>query len=156
MKTLIAYFSWSGNTRKLIEEINKSADYEIIRIKRKAPYSLDYNQCAYVEAKEEWEKRTLPEIESVSLDVNSYERILLFFPIWWYTFPMPVGTFVKENLKGYKGEVIIFANSYTNDPKYMVNSFDDLKELNPGLNLKKGLLNKSTEEHILFIEKETK
>lgn len=69
---------------------------------------------------------------------------------------MPVGTFAKDNLKGYKGEVIIFANSYTNDPKYMINSFDDLKELNPGLNLKKGLLNKSTEEHILFIEKETK
>lgn len=154
MKTLIAYFSWSGNTRKLIEEISKSADYEIIRIKRKVPYSLDYNQCAYVEAKEEWEKRTLPEIESVSLDVNSYERILLFFPIWWYTFPMPVGTFVKENLNGYKGEVIIFANSYTNDPKYMANSFDDLKKLNPELNLKKGLLNKSTKEHISFIEKE--
>lgn len=56
MKTLIAYFSWSGNTRKLVEEISMSADYDILRIKRKVPYSLDYNQCAYVEAKEEWEK----------------------------------------------------------------------------------------------------
>ncbi len=156
MKTLIAYFSWSGNTKKIIEEIDKSAKYDVIRIKRMAPYSSDYNQCAYVEAKEEWEKRALPEIEKINLDVNSYEKILLFFPIWWYTIPMPVGTFVKENLNGYKGEVIVFANSYTNDPKYMVNSFDDLKKLNPGLNLKKGLLNKSIEEHISFIEKEIK
>ena len=153
MKTLIAYFSWSGNTKKIIEEISKNAKYDTIRIKRKVPYPLDYNQCAYIVAKNEWKKRTLPEIENINVDMNSYERILLFFPIWWYTFPMPVGTFVKENLKGYKGDVVIFANSYTNDPKYMINSFDDLKKLNPGLNLKKGLLNKSIEEHISFIKK---
>lgn len=106
MKTLIAYFSWSGNTRKLVEEINRSAKYDIIRIKRKIPYSLDYSQCAYVEAKEEWEKRIFREIENISLDLNSYDRILLFFPIWWYTIPMPVGTFVKENLNGYKGKLL--------------------------------------------------
>lgn len=50
---------------------------------------------------------------------------------------MPVGKFVKENLNGYKGEVVIFPNSYTNDPQYMTNSFDDLKKLNPELNLKR-------------------
>ncbi len=156
MKTLIAYFSWSNNTKTLIEEINKKNEYDILRIKRKVPYSSNYNQCAYIEAKEEWEKRTLPEIENIDLDLNSYEKIFLFFPIWWYTIPMPVGTFVKENLNEYKGEIIIFANSYTNDPQYMVNSFNDLKKLNPKLNLKKGLFNKKPEEHILFIEKEIK
>ncbi len=156
MKTLIVYFSWSNHTKKLVEEINSSFDYDVLRIERKVPYSEDYNQCAYVEAKKEWEKRELTEIKEVKSDIHLYDRILLFFPIWWYTFPMPVGTFVKENLKGYEGKVVVFANSYTNDPQYMANSLKDLRELNPKLDIKEGLLNKSVEEHISLIKKEEK
>ena len=156
MKTLIIYFSWSNNTKKLVEEINSKFTYDVVRIERKIPYSSIYDQCAYVEAKEEWEKRLLPEIKEITVDVSLYERILLFFPIWWYTFPMPIGTFVKEGLNGYKGKVIVFANSYTNDPKYMKNSLNDIKQLNPNLNVKVGLLNKSAKEHILLIEAEDK
>ncbi len=156
MKTLIAYFSWSNNTKKLIEEINENFDYDTLRIERKVPYSEDYNQCAYVEAKKEWKERELVEIKDIKLDINSYDRILLFFPIWWYTFPMPIGTFVKKNLEGYKGEVIVFANSYTNDRQYMANSLKDLMELNPKLDIKEGLLNKSAKEHVSLIKKEEK
>lgn len=156
MKTLIVYFSWSNNTKRIVEETNTHFGYDILRIERKVPYSTDYSQCAYVEAKEEWEKRELPELKEIDVDLSLYERILLFFPIWWYTMPMPIGTFVKNNLRGYKGEVIMFANSYTNDPQYMVNSLKDLKEFNGKLNLREGLLNKSVKEHISFIEKENK
>lgn len=76
--------------------------------------------------------------------------------MWWYTFPRVIGTFVKDYLKDYKGEVIVFANSYTNDPKYMENSIVDLKKINKNLNIKEGLLNKSIDEHIEFIKKEIK
>lgn len=156
MKTIIIYFSWSNNTKKLVEEINSKFNYDVVRIERKIPYSSNYEKCAYIEAKEEWEKRLLPEIKEITVDVSLYERILLFFPIWWYTFPMPIGTFVKETLIGYKGKVIVFANSYTNDPKYMRNSLNDIKQLNPNLNVKEGLLNKPVKEHILLIETEDK
>ncbi len=154
MKTLIVYFSWSNNTKKLVEDLNGNFNYDAVRIERKVPYSSDYNQCAYIEAKEEREKRILPEIKDITLDISQYERILLFFPIWWYTFPMPIGTFVKKYLKDYEGKVIIFANSYTDDPQYMTNSLKDLKGLNPKLDIKEGLLNKSVEEHISLIKKE--
>lgn len=156
MKTLIVYFSWSNNTKKLVEDLNGNFNYDAVRIERKVSYSSDYNQCAYIEAKEEWEKRILPEIKDITLDISQYERILLFFPIWWYTFPMSIGTFVKKYLKDYEGKVIIFANSYTDDPQYMTNSLKDLKGLNPKLDIKKGLLNKSVEEHISIIKKENK
>ncbi len=154
MKPLIVYFSWSNNTKKLVKEVNASLGYTTLRIERKVPYSNDYTQCAYVEAKEEWEKRTLPEIKDIALDLHSYDSILLFFPIWWYTIPMGVGTFLKNSLNGYKGKVILFANSYTDDPQYIDNSYADLKKLNPDLNLVKGLQNKSVAEHISFIGKE--
>ena len=115
------------------------------------PYSEDYNTCAYVEAKDEVEKRLTPEIKSINLDFNCYDKILLFFPIWWYTFPMPIATFIK-NLKGFKGEVFVFANSYTNDPQYMLNSMRDLKNIDDKISFKQGLFNKDAKSHVEFIK----
>ena len=57
MKDIIVYFSWSNNTKRLVEAINQELKDDVVRIERKNPYSTDYNQCAYVEAKEEERKR---------------------------------------------------------------------------------------------------
>lgn len=152
MKTLIIYFSWSNNTKRLVESVNREFNFDVVRLERKVPYSDDYNTCAYVEAKEEVEKHIHPEIKNLNISINDYDKILLFFPISWYTFPMPVGT-LAEKLKNYAGEVVVFANSYTNDPQYMVNSMRDLSEIAPNVNFKEGLFNKSTSAHIDFIKK---
>ena len=151
MKNLIIYFSYSGNTDKLVKEMNKSFNYDVVKIDRKEPYSQDYDTCAYGEAKEEWEKQIHPEIVGLDKDVNAYDRILLFFPIWWYTYPMPIATLI-EKLKGYKGEIILFENSYTNDPKYAQNSLKDFKKVDGNLNVTQGLFNKSVKEHIAFVQ----
>ncbi len=153
MKTLIAYFSWSNNTKSLVEKINEKLKYDIVRIERAVPYSDNYDICAYKEAKEEVSKKIHPSIRPLSIDTDQYDRILLFFPIWWYTFPMPVATFI-ETIKGYKGEVYVFADSFTNDPQYMVNSLRDLKAIDHDIVFKEGLFNKSAPNHIRFIEKE--
>lgn len=151
MKNLIAYFSWSGNTEKLVNEINAKFGFDEIKIERAVPYSYDYDTCAYVEAKGEWENRIRPAIKDPNIDIQGYDRVFLFFPIWWYTFPMPVASFI-ETLKGFKGEIIIFENSYTNDVKYVDNSMNDFLKLDANLNVKQGLFNKNSETHIRFIE----
>lgn len=150
MKKLIAYFSWSGNTKRLIEGINKEFAFDVVEIKREAPYSSDYQQCAYVEAKEEVSKNIHPKIHPIDININDYEEILLFFPIWWYTFPMPIASFI-ESIKGYKGKVTLFMNSYTNDPQYVDNSLRDFKKIDSAINVAAGLFNKSIDEHIKFI-----
>ena len=152
MKTLIACFSYSGNTWNLVRQIQEKTKFDVIRIEKKTPYSSDYHTCAYVQAKEEMQKRIHPEILPLP-EVKEYERILLFFPIWWYTYPMCVETFLMENLRDYKGEVILSATSYTNDPMYMSNALRDARLCNPSLNVKAGLLNKKVEEHIEIIRK---
>lgn len=151
MKNLIIYFSWSGNTDKLVKEVNKKFGYDVVKIERAVAYSEDYDTCAYVEAKQEWEKHIHPEIVGLDKDVNAYDRILLFYPIWWYTFPMPIATLI-EKLKGFKGEVVMFENSYTIDPQYVENSMKDFKEIDDKIIVKQGLFNKSAKEHIEFIE----
>ena len=152
MKTLLVYFSWSGNTKHIVDGLNKEFNFDTIKIERKIPYSSNYNTCAYVEANEEWKKKILPEINDINIEISEYSRILLFFPIWWYTIPMCVATFVKNNLKGFDKEVIVFANSYTNDSIYMSNSMKDIAKLNPSLKLVEGLFNKPIKEHIEFIK----
>lgn len=152
MKKLIAYFSWSNNTKNLVEAINKEINVGVVRIERKIPYSNDYNQCAYVEAKGEVDNKIYPEIKPINIDLSKYDQILLFFPIWWYTYPMPVGTFIKE-LKDYKGEVVLFENSYTNDPQYVKNCMEDFKEINNKTKVSNGLFNKKVKDHISFIKK---
>ncbi len=154
MKTLIIYFSWSNNTKNLIQELNKTFNLDVVRVERATPYSNDYNECAYVEAKEEWQNKSYPLIKDINVDINSYDKILLFFPIWWYTFPRPIATLVREYLNNYTGKVVVFANSYTNDYAYMDNSIRDLNEINHNLDLSIGLFNKTTKEHIDFIKKE--
>ena len=152
MKTIIVYFSWSNNTKNLVNDINKTFNFDILRIERKVPYSTDYNICAYKEAKEEWENGIYPEIKEINIDLNQYDKILLFFPIWWYTFPHAIGTFITNNLKDYKGKVILFENSYTNDRQYVFNSLKDFKALNSSINVRDGLFNKSVSDHIKYIK----
>lgn len=152
MKNLIIYFSYSGNTERLIKETNKAFGFDVAKIERVEPYSEDYDTCAYVEAKEEWQKNIHPSIKGLDVNVNDYDRLLIFFPIWWYTFPMPIATLI-DKLKDYKGEIVLFENSYTNDLKYVENSLSDFKKINPSLNVKQGLFNKSSNEHIEFIKK---
>ena len=151
MKNLIIYFSWSNNTKKLVEGLNKEFNFDVVRLERKEAYSDDYDTCAYVEAKGEWEKHIHPEIRDLGVDVNKYDRILLFFPIWWYTFPMPVGTLI-EKFKGFNGEVILFENSYTHDPKYVETSLKDFKDIDDKIKVSQGLFNKSVKEHVEFIK----
>lgn len=75
MKTIIVYFSWSNNTKKLVNDINKTFNFDTLRIERKEPYSGDYNICAYKEAKEEWENGIYPEIKEINIDLNQYDKI---------------------------------------------------------------------------------
>lgn len=151
MKTLIVYFTYSNNTKNLVESINKEFNFDVTRIERKVPYSPDYDTCAYHEAKEEVEKHIHPEIKPLDKNANDYDKILLFFPIWWYTFPMPIATFV-ESIKDFKGEVVAFANSYTNDPQYMENSMRDLRKVASNISFTEGLFNENAKKHIEFIK----
>lgn len=151
MKTLLAYFTYSNNTKHLVESIKDTIPMDVIRIERKIPYSKDYDTCAYVEAKKEIEEKIHPSIKEFNIDLNQYDRIFLFFPIWWYTFPMPVATFL-DSLKNYKGEIILFANSYTNDPRYMENSLTDAREIAEEADVKEGLFNKSVLAHIEYLK----
>lgn len=96
-KILVAYFSWSGNTRQLANMIAEKSGGEMFRIVPEEAYASDFNGCAD-RAQTELRNGTRPPLSShIDKDVMAeYDVIFIGFPIWWYDLPMPVWTFLEE------------------------------------------------------------
>ena len=45
LKVLVAYFSWSGNTREIANQIKELTNADIFEIETVKPYSTNYNKC---------------------------------------------------------------------------------------------------------------
>ena len=142
MKTLIAWFSWSGNTEKIAREIAAKTGGDLFRIERETPYSTDYNTCAYTEAKDEADKHLRPAIVGPLPDIAQYDTIIVAFPIWWYTSPMPVTTFLESYPDWGRKRMYIFANSYSDIPGQFVNAVRDAMTSARGADVRPGLYNK--------------
>lgn len=100
-KTLIAYFSQTGNTDGLAKIIAEMSGADTFRIERKTPYSSSHNGTAlYGEALNELRSGDLPELsaylEDEGLDINQYDTILLGYCNWWASIPAPVSSFLAH------------------------------------------------------------
>ena len=145
MKTLIAWFSWSGNTRDIAERIARKTRGELFRIEREAPYSTDYSTCAYREAKEEADKQLRPAIREPLPDITDYDAVIIAFPIWWYTMPAPVKTFLERWPDWHGKRLYVFANSYTDDRSQFMNAMVAAMECAKGADVRPGLYNRDIE-----------
>lgn len=94
-KILIAYFSWSGNTEHAAEEIAKQTGADLFEITMVTPYSSDYN-TVLDQAQADQSTQARPELASHVENMEQYDIILLGYPNWWASIPMPVATFLEE------------------------------------------------------------
>ena len=110
-KVLVAYFSWSGNTKVSADHIAQKLNADQFEIVREVDYPTDYDECAN-EAKAEKEANIHPAIKGKVENMAQYDVVFVCVPVWWYTAPMPVFTFLKQyDLKG--KTVIPFCTAYT-------------------------------------------
>ena len=94
-KVLIAYFSWSGNTRGIAEEIQKQTGADLFEITPEEPYSSDYN-TVLMEAQHDQHIQARPELANHVEDMDQYDTVILGYPNWWASIPMPVASFLEE------------------------------------------------------------
>jgi len=94
-KVLIAYFSWSGNTRRIANEIGRITGADIFEITPKTPYSTDYN-TVLMQAQEDQHVQARPELEGRVENMDEYDIIILGYPNWWASIPMPIASFLEE------------------------------------------------------------
>lgn len=95
-KILVAYFSWSGTSERIAQNIISQTGADSFRIERETPYSDDYTTVAYGEAKDEADNNARPPLKDPLESVAAYDKIVLCYPIWWHTAPMTVGTFLES------------------------------------------------------------
>lgn len=113
VKSLVAYFSASGITKNVAQNLAEAINADIYEIKPKIPYSnadlnwMDKNSRSTIEMNN---KNSRPEIVDDNAHIEKYDTIFLGFPIWWYIAPTIVNTFLEKYDFSNK-KIILFATS---------------------------------------------
>ena len=92
---LIAYFSRTGNTRKIANLIHQQLGGTIHEILPKVPYPDSYDEVVD-QAENEIEAGYKPALRSTLDHIESYDTIFVGSPNWWSTIAPPVATFLSE------------------------------------------------------------
>lgn len=79
-RMLVTYFSWSGSTKNLAEEIQRQTNADIYRIEPLVPYTDDYQELAYQISNKEKEENARPALKDTLATLNGYDIILLVVP----------------------------------------------------------------------------
>ena len=98
-KTLVVYFSASGNTKAAAEKIAKITGADIYQILPAQPYSsadLNWHDSNSRTTHEQNDSSVRPEISSEKLDLTGYDTIYIGYPIWWGEEPRIMDTFVES------------------------------------------------------------
>ena len=109
-KTLVVYYSATGNTKDVAEKIAKITDGDLFEIEPKEPYTdddLDWTNDDSRVSKEH-DDESLRDVELVSTTVDnwdSYDTVYIGYPIWWGIAAWPVDNFVKDN--DFTGKTVI-------------------------------------------------
>ena len=147
-KVLVVYFSATGNTKHVAQQIAALADADICEITPTKPYShadLDWTNKQSRSSVEMNNPKARPEIKALSVDASRYDYVFLGYPIWWDLAPRTVNTFIETaNLAG--RTVIPFA---TSGSSAIANSVKKKKKSYPTIMWQKGkLLNSVSKKEI--------
>lgn len=112
-KTLVAYFSASGVTAKVAENLAEAIEADIFKIEPKIPYmkaNLNWNDKNSRSSVEMKNPASRPAIKYTKDNMNDYKTVFVGFPVWWYVAPTIINTFLESY--GFSGKTIIpFATS---------------------------------------------
>ena len=129
-KTLVAYFSATGTTKAAAESLAAEYNADIYEIAPEVPYTaadLDWRDKTSRSTIEMQDKSSRPAIKGLCENIADYDTVWIGFPVWWYTAPTIINTFIEAHDLG--GKVLnVFATSGGSDVK---GSDNDLKKAYP-------------------------
>ena len=114
-KTLVVYYSASGNTKRVAEDIAETAGGDLFEITPTEPYTSDDLNWTNSDSRvsREHDDESLRDVPLTTTEVENwddYDTVFIGYPIWWGIAAWPVDTFVKNN--DFTGKTVIpFATS---------------------------------------------
>lgn len=120
-KVLVAYFSYSGQTEKAAQTIQRRTNGDAFKIETAVPYPAGYHDCTET-AKKEKSENIHPQLKSKAENIKDYDVVFLGFPIWWYDAPMAVYSFLDAH--DLSGKTVI---------SFCTNGGSPISESTPGL-----------------------
>lgn len=134
---LITYFSASGVTKSVAQKMAGENGYDIFEIVPEELYTLadldymDKNSRSTIEMNDRSFRPPIAE----TCDVSGYDIVAIGFPVWWYTAPTIINTFIESvDLKG--KTIKVFCTSGGSGVDKCVN---DLQDAYPELDFAKGM-----------------
>lgn len=106
---LIAYFSWSGHTKQIAEEIRSQVGGDLFEIQPETPYTDDINELSGIALREQHEDAR-PALRAHVENMEQYDVVFVGYPCWWSNMPMPVFTFLEEY--SFDGKTVIPFTAY--------------------------------------------
>ena len=94
-KILVAYFSRTGNTRRVATQIQEMIGGDLFEIKLIKPYPDDYD-AAVKRASGELKTDYQPELKTRIDNIKDYDVIFIGHPIWWSAIPAPIRSFLSD------------------------------------------------------------
>ena len=132
-KMLVLYYSQTGNTKAVADEIATKLGADIEEIVAVNPYDGDF-QATIERCKQEHEQGNIPDIQPIKTDLANYDIIFLGFPVWFGTYAPPVQKFLLgADLSGKK--IVPFCTFGSGGLESSVN---DLKQAAPNSEIMPG------------------
>lgn len=133
-KILIAFFSHSGNTKVVANNIKEHVGGDVFEIRTVESYQGDYD-TVIEKARGEKDADYRPKLETKIEDIDSYDVVFIGYPNWWSTMPMAVFTFLEEY--DFSGKTII--PFCTHGGSNLGQSMNDIKGICENSNVLDGL-----------------
>ena len=99
MKTLVAFFSASGETQKLAKTLAGAVGGTLYQIRPAVEYTpadLDWHDKYSRSSVEMQDPTCRPALAGRVENINQYDTIFVGFPIWWYEAPRVIQTFLRS------------------------------------------------------------
>jgi flavodoxin len=95
-KNLVLYYSETGTTKTVAEELQKQLNADIESIEAVKPYSGNFQETMQ-RGQREMQNGETPELKPLKSKIADYDVIFIGYPIWFGTYAMPIATLVKDN-----------------------------------------------------------
>ena len=143
-KTAVIYFSHTGVTKSLVEKFPVEEGDRVIELIPSAPYPKSFFKTL-ARAKAEIEGNVSVDLENAKQNLRDYDQILIGFPIWFWTCPKAIGSFLAEN--DVKGKTIY--PFCTSGGIQIGEAVDEIKRNAEGATVKQGMRFKKYSEDSL-------